>query len=58
VFDTDGLEPWKYCSDLDDCKTDMAAYALKRYTDDFNDRVVIGMAKDGHQIIGPYQSKD
>ncbi len=36
----------------------MANYALEVYTASYNTTTLIGMAKDGHNIIGPYQDRD
>ena len=35
----------------------MANYALEVYTASYNTTTLIGMAKDGHNIIGPYQER-
>jgi len=36
----------------------MKAYALGAFTDGANDLTYIGVAKDGHAVVGPYSAPD
>jgi len=38
----------------DECSQDLSAWALKAYTSQAKNLTVLGVAKDGHLIIGPY----
>ena len=45
------------CKDSDDCKKDPISFAIsKSYTDTSTYGMIIGLAKDGHLIYGPYNS--
>ncbi|CDW76269.1 UNKNOWN [Stylonychia lemnae] len=54
LYHADKIQTSKYCDNVTDCFTDMASYSKKIYTDFSNTWTLIGMAKDGHKIIGPY----
>ena len=48
LISTDLVDTSKYCEDIDECKADMASYALTLYDINANTRKLLGMAKDGH----------
>ena len=54
IFDSSALQTWKYCDEIDQCSTDMTNYAQAPF-DALASKTLIGIAKDGHEIIGPYK---
>jgi len=51
-----GMQSTQMCEKVDDCKSDLRTYALSAYTAKAKTLTVIGIAKDGHLIVGPYNS--
>lgn len=41
------------CTSITDCASDVGSYALDYYAN-YKEEVVLGIAKDGHLILGPY----
>jgi len=44
------------CASDSSCSSNIATYALNYYTTYAKTYTVLGIAKDGHKIIGPYYS--
>ena len=55
LYNADKLETSKYCDNVPECANSMADYAMRVYTDYQPYWTLIGMAKDGHKVIGPYK---
>ena len=56
LYNADKVQAHLYCDNITECSTDTPNYAKKFYTDYSGTWTLIGMAKDGHKIIGPYKS--
>jgi hypothetical protein len=41
------------CAGIAACASDLRSYALSSY-DNFKQEIILGVAKDGHMILGPY----
>ena len=50
------MDDTEMCEQVTDCTSDLKAYALSGYTTAANTLTVLGIAKDGHLIVGPYDS--
>ena len=44
------------CTDTYGCNADLKAWALSGFTNSSKTYTVVGIAKDGHLMVGPYDS--
>lgn len=55
LVDTVNFQTTKTCNQVTAYTSDLKAYAMAAYTTMANTLTYIGIAKDGHFIVGPYQ---
>ena len=55
IKSTTGILTTKACGMMQNCISDIKSYALNSYTS-YQNETLLGVAKDGHMIMGPYDS--
>jgi len=55
IIDADSVSSTSTCTSLTDCASDVASYTLDYYAN-YKEETVLGIAKDGHLILGPYDA--
>jgi len=50
------MQTTKVCDQVSECTDDLRAYSLAAYTSKAKNITVLGVAKDGRLVVGPYNS--
>jgi YHYH protein len=53
IIDSSSVDATTPCTNIDSCVSDVKTYALSYYSD-YQQETLVGIAKDGHMILGPY----
>lgn len=56
IIDSSSVSTTSSCTSITDCASDVASYTLDFYAD-YKEETVLGIARDGHLLLGPYNYK-